>query len=215
MYRYPRFVPLPEKGNRYAIGDIHGCINTFRVLVHEVLQLKPEDQLFLLGDYVNRGPDSLGVMSDIMNLGDLGYQVFPLKGNHEVMFLNDFRKRLKPRFITFIETLPPYYETDTHFLVHAGFELELEDPFSDTEAMIWGPRDYMRPPSSFLKGRQIACGHRVHPLSQIKHAIKSRQEILPLDNGCYKGLKKKAKDYGHLCALNLDTQKLLFQPNID
>jgi serine/threonine protein phosphatase 1 len=46
---------------RYAIADIHGCCKTFHALI-EKLQLKESDDLYLLGDYIDRGPDSKGVL---------------------------------------------------------------------------------------------------------------------------------------------------------
>ena len=42
---------------KYAISDIHGCLKSFQALL-EKIDLKKEDELFLLGDYIDRGPDS-------------------------------------------------------------------------------------------------------------------------------------------------------------
>ena len=61
------FVEKPEVGRRFAISDIHGCSMTFEALLSQI-HLKKEDQLFLLGDYVNRGPDSAGVIDKILEL---------------------------------------------------------------------------------------------------------------------------------------------------
>ena len=73
----------PSTGKRYSISDIHGCFNTFRHLVEEGIKLTKSDQLFLLGDYVDRGPYSQEVLDYIMHLMDRGYHIFPLRGNHE------------------------------------------------------------------------------------------------------------------------------------
>lgn len=78
------------EGNRWAIGDIHGCPKTFQHLVQNQIQLKKEDHLYLLGDYVNRGPDSGGIIDFILELQNQGYQVFALKGNHESIILTTF-----------------------------------------------------------------------------------------------------------------------------
>jgi len=72
---------------QFAIGDIHGCLKTFRFLLEDVIRLDPEDQIYLLGDYIDRGPDSKGVLDYIMQLLEMGYKVTPVLGNHEEMLL--------------------------------------------------------------------------------------------------------------------------------
>ena len=67
-------------GKRYVISDIHGCYKTFRCLVEEVIGLSKADLLFLLGDYVDRGPSSKAVLDYILQLKDERYQLFPLRG---------------------------------------------------------------------------------------------------------------------------------------
>lgn len=73
---------------RYVIGDIHGCAAEFICLV-ESLPLEPRDLVVFLGDYVDRGPDSKGVISYLTEWRRRAPQrlVF-LKGNHEDMFLS-------------------------------------------------------------------------------------------------------------------------------
>lgn len=73
---------------RYAIGDIHGCHKTFRAMVEAEIAPGRGDELYLLGDYIDRGPDSKGVLDYIMELQRQEYQVFPLMGNHEDMLLS-------------------------------------------------------------------------------------------------------------------------------
>lgn len=72
----------------YVIGDIHGCLDELACLL-ETLPLEPSDRLVFLGDYVDRGPDSKGVVSYLIEWLSKGAQeaVF-LKGNHEDMFLS-------------------------------------------------------------------------------------------------------------------------------
>ena len=72
---------------RFIIGDIHGCRKTFQKLVMENIRLTSEDSLYLLGDYIDRGPDSKGVIDYILELQDRSFRVFPLIGNHEFLFL--------------------------------------------------------------------------------------------------------------------------------
>jgi serine/threonine protein phosphatase 1 len=72
----------------YVVGDIHGCLAEVRYLV-EQLPLERGDRLVFLGDYIDRGPDSMGVVSYLLELREQGKidAVF-LKGNHEDMFLD-------------------------------------------------------------------------------------------------------------------------------
>lgn len=79
------FVRLREHltGKRYAISDIHGCYKTFQRLVEEGIRLTKFDQLFLLGDYVDRGPSSKAVLDYIIGLMEEEFNIFPLRGNHE------------------------------------------------------------------------------------------------------------------------------------
>lgn len=71
---------------RYAIADIHGGNNTFQVLLRKI-NFRHSDQLFLLGDYVDRGPDSKGVLNTILELKNSGYDVKAVRGNHDEMLL--------------------------------------------------------------------------------------------------------------------------------
>lgn len=215
MSQQHNFIPKPSTGRRFAIGDIHGCVETFRALVSKQIRLKPSDQLFLLGDYVHRGPDSLGVLDYIMDLTSRGLQVFPLAGNHEEMFLRYNEKEIDPAYVQFIKDLSLYYKTDTHWLVHAGFNFYASDPLQDQESLVWGPSTSRTPPESFLEGRQIVCGHRVHKLSKIQAMISEKQPVIVIDNGCYQALRNQRFEIGNLLALNFDTSELLIQPNID
>ncbi len=69
-----------------AIGDIHGCLNAFRALLAAVAPAA-DDLIVTLGDYVDRGPDTRGVLDQLIALRGTG-QLIPLRGNHEVMMLD-------------------------------------------------------------------------------------------------------------------------------
>jgi serine/threonine protein phosphatase 1 len=72
----------------YVIGDIHGCSDELACLI-EQLPLAASDRVVLLGDYVDRGPDSNGVISYLLRFVEqTNYEVVFLKGNHEDMFLS-------------------------------------------------------------------------------------------------------------------------------
>jgi len=67
-----------------AVGDIHGCLDLFDHLLDFVEYDHGKDRLIVLGDYIDRGPDSAGVIDRMIDLGK-GDHVVALRGNHEVM----------------------------------------------------------------------------------------------------------------------------------
>jgi serine/threonine protein phosphatase 1 len=67
----------------WVIPDIHGCLLTFRYVVEEMIKLQMDDKLYILGDVIDRGPDSKGVIDYIMDLESRGYMVTTIRGNHE------------------------------------------------------------------------------------------------------------------------------------
>lgn len=121
-------------GRIIAIGDIHGCHQEFAELL-ERLELARDDRLILLGDLVNRGPDSCKVI-------DLARQhrAISLLGNHELRLLSYRKNRVAPKDIerptdadtfqklrpedwTYLEAMPLTHhieELNTVF-VHGGF----------------------------------------------------------------------------------------------
>jgi len=119
-------------GRLIAIGDIHGCHQEFAELL-ERLSLTKDDRLILLGDLVNRGPDSCRVI-------DLArqYRAISLLGNHELRLLNYRRtkaaynnkeadaetfSKLRPEDWTYLEAMPltHYVEELNTVFVHGGF----------------------------------------------------------------------------------------------
>jgi serine/threonine protein phosphatase 1 len=68
-----------------AIGDIHGCLTAFNTLLDAVAP-EPDDQIITLGDYIDRGPDSRGVLDCLIAL-HAGGRVIALRGNHDIMML--------------------------------------------------------------------------------------------------------------------------------
>jgi serine/threonine protein phosphatase 1 len=68
-----------------AIGDVHGCLRSLITLLAAV-EPRADDRIIMLGDYVDRGPDSRGVLDCVIGLHETG-RLVPLRGNHEVMML--------------------------------------------------------------------------------------------------------------------------------
>ena len=62
----------------YVMSDIHGCLEKYRCML-EVIELAPEDTLYVLGDVIDRGPDGVGILQDMMGRAN----VIPILGNHE------------------------------------------------------------------------------------------------------------------------------------
>lgn len=217
---------------RFVIPDIHGCARTLQHLVEEVLRPGPDDTLFLLGDYIDRGPASRQVLDLIMGWRAAGYRIEALRGNHEEMFLDACRDRSAFRlwmlnggtatlesfgvedaceiplpYRSFCEDLPPHLLLDDFVLVHAGLNFDEADPFADREAMLWTRST--RVERARIGGRRVVCGHT--PVSRQSVWDSLTGDLITLDNGCvydWPGL-------GSLTALELTGMTLSFQENID
>ncbi|MBI9032905.1 MAG: serine/threonine protein phosphatase [Bacteroidales bacterium] len=79
--------------DRWVIPDIHGCVKTLERLIGQI-QPKREDHLIFLGDYIDRGPDSKGVIDYLMGLQTQGQKMTLLKGNHEEFVLQAYEIEL-------------------------------------------------------------------------------------------------------------------------
>ncbi|MCS7073964.1 MAG: metallophosphoesterase [Bacteroidia bacterium] len=209
-------VDTPKKGQQWVIADIHGCYQTFRKLISR-LSLNLSDQLFLLGDYINRGSNSEGVLQTIIRMQRDGYQVFPVRGNHEELALSRIQvARLtgKPvryyEFGSFFESLPYFYETDTAFLVHGGFDFSKQNPFEDFESMPWVRE--MRVDPTKTQNRPVIHGHTTTSLDLIRLSIENKSLKIPLDNGC---VYRSKPELGNLLAMNMKSYELIIQPNVD
>ena len=106
----PQQASLPAGQRVYAIGDIHGRLDLFELLLARIdaddaSRGAADTTLILLGDLVDRGPDSRGVIERAMQLMATG-KVRILAGNHEEMMLGSLRDE----------------ETMRHFLRHGGRE---------------------------------------------------------------------------------------------
>jgi serine/threonine protein phosphatase 1 len=82
---------------RWVIPDIHGDAKTLKALIEE--QIKPVigDELYFLGDYIDRGPDSKGVIDYIISLQKNGHTLTLLKGNHEDSLVELYDEQIKKK----------------------------------------------------------------------------------------------------------------------
>jgi serine/threonine protein phosphatase 1 len=183
-----------KQRNRFIIGDIHGCINTLKKMLQDSLHISKTDEVFLLGDYIDRGPDSKAVIDYIMFMQEMGYSVHCLMGNHEKLLLDALESphnesiwayngsyqtlksfgitradELKPKYVNFFKTLHYYFELDDFVIVHAGLNFNIESPLTDTNAMLW-IRDEIVDISK-IDNKRIVCGHTPIPLYQIRESL--------------------------------------------
>jgi serine/threonine protein phosphatase 1 len=165
-----------------AIGDIHGCVDQLDTLLHAIA-LTSDDHLVLLGDYVDRGPDSAGVLRRIIRLGST-HRVTALMGNHEQMMLTarDSHDRFSDwlrnggdqtlrsyagvrgtlrdvpadhwQFMS--EKLVDYLETDTHIFVHANAYPDQPMDQQPDYMLRWERCDRI---AAHESGKTIVCGH--------------------------------------------------------
>lgn len=167
----------------YAIGDIHGCLTALNTVI-DACDIQPADTLVFLGDYIDRGPDSRGVIDRVLELSD-SYNVVTLRGNHEVMMLNaredneklfmwqhfggeetldsygvadgsDWQQAVPEAHWQFLEQTGRYYETARHIYVHAGLKqgVALED---QTDAYVYWKKFYS--PGLYSADQTVICGH--------------------------------------------------------
>ena len=68
---------------KWIIPDIHGCSKTLRALFDYYISPSKDDELYFLGDYIDRGPDSKGVIDYIIDMQEQGFRIHLVKGNHE------------------------------------------------------------------------------------------------------------------------------------
>jgi serine/threonine protein phosphatase 1 len=218
----------------FAIGDIHGCFFTFKKLLLDICRVKKDDDVYLLGDYVDRGPRSKELIDYIISLIEDGYRIFPIIGNHEQLLLEavdsvtameiwnkngnaetlksfglDHPSKLEKKYIDFFHSLRYYVLLDDFVLVHGGVDFELPNPLSDLYSMVWIRNTYVD--TKKIGGRRLIVGHTPRSLDMIAESIDSDRILL--DGGCV--YLHKFPNYGYLCALELNSMELFYQQNID
>jgi serine/threonine protein phosphatase 1 len=76
------------KANRkWVIPDLHGCIKTLQALIENHIRPSKNDELYFLGDYIDRNYNPKAVLDYIIWLEEHGFNIFPLRGNHEEYLL--------------------------------------------------------------------------------------------------------------------------------
>jgi serine/threonine protein phosphatase 1 len=168
-----------------VIGDIHGCLKALDALLALVAP-QPDDQIITLGDYVDRGPDSCGVLDRLIEL-DARVGLVALRGNHDFMMLQardglDVRLWLacggrqtlasygvaagswddladvvpQAHWLFLEQRLSDWYETATHIFVHAGVYPDLALDEQPTYMLHW---EKLEGPVAHCSGKVMVCGH--------------------------------------------------------
>jgi serine/threonine protein phosphatase 1 len=205
----------------FAVGDIHGCAHELNLLLDK-LPLRADSTLVFLGDYIDRGPDSRGVIEKILELREQ-LNVITLMGNHEEMlleFLSNPSSSLAGFFVfnggsatlasyvtqgnhyeipadhlNFFKTLKLYHQQDQYLFVHAGLP---EKPVAqidgelDSPTLLWIRQPFLS--SSFNWGRKVIHGHTPRQQVEIK------ENRINLDTGCVYG--------GYLSAMELNSGQI-------
>jgi serine/threonine protein phosphatase 1 len=163
-----------------AIGDIHGCSVALRTLL-AVVELQPQDRVVTLGDYVDRGPDSRGVLDQLVALIHR-CDFIPLIGNHDLMLLQSFHdpaimefwrscggnrtlasydgslENIPTEHLAFLRNLRPYFETEKWIFVHANYDAELPLAETEEDLLLWQHVSTPAPGPHF-SGKRVIVGH--------------------------------------------------------
>jgi serine/threonine protein phosphatase 1 len=171
----------------YAIGDIHGCLNHLQELLNLVKPDLDRHKLVFIGDYLDRGPHSQGVVDCIIDLKKKynPENIICLMGNHERMFLDFLQgheemffllnggaatavsywgdqwerreRRLPLEHEHFFKELKLVYQTDDYIFVHGGLQPGLPLSAQQEKDILWIRKEFIN--SEFDFGRRVIFGH--------------------------------------------------------
>lgn len=203
----------PTSPRLIAIGDIHGCAAALRALL-AAIDPRPDDTVVTLGDYVDRGLDSKGVLDELILLADR-CRLMPILGNHDEMMLHAKDGKDDLRFwlecggqtaldsyddggglnaisrdhFRFLQSCRGYFETETHFFVHANYRPDVPLDRQDDATLRWlSLRDSV--PGPHVSGKIAVVGHTPHA------EILNLGHLICLDTDCCHGGWLSALDVG-------------------
>ena len=170
----------PSEGRLLAIGDIHGCLAQLTGLM-ALVNPAAADRVVFLGDYVDRGPDSAGVIDYLIEFAAAFPQTVFLRGNHEQMFLEYLDGQDPALFLInggrqtldsyrdcglwplpsshrrFLESLRHYFESAQHIFVHAGLRPGIPLAGQTDFDMLWIRHEFLE--SNYDWGKTVVYGH--------------------------------------------------------
>lgn len=197
-----------------AIGDVHGCAKALSALLSAIAPT-PDDTLIPLGDYVDRGSDSRGVIAQMIELRSQ-CRLIPLMGNHEIMMLAALRGTLDPmawqRFggadtlasyggqlseiapehHEFLASCLRFYESEAHIFMHANYLAHFPLEEQPEQFLFWTHISTVLPPPH-QSGKKAIVGHT----PQIGGEILDLGHLVCIDTCCFAG--------GWLTALDVNT----------
>lgn len=214
-----------------AIGDVHGCRRSLQALLKE-LKPGPDDHLVFIGDYVDRGPDSRGVIQDLLSLRDQHECTF-LRGNHEALLLSyvdhgEFETFLHnggqqtlasygmdvgnlyfpDEHMAFIRETKLYLETEDAVFVHAGLRpgLTVRENLERGDEMIYlWERSHIRCSNDELAWEKtVICGHT--PVARPINIPK----LINIDTGCVFGPRRP--EFGRMTAVRWPEREFVSVP---
>lgn len=169
----------------YAFGDIHGCLTQLEELIRlcETNAGESRMKFIFLGDYIDRGPNSRGVVEFLIELQTyMPDRVICLKGNHEDMLLaavedegrEDHWLRnggtqtlysyevpstidLPRRHLDWLRSLPTFHDDGLRFFVHAGVHPARPLDQQDEHDLLWIREPFLSSNKDF--DRLIVHGH--------------------------------------------------------
>lgn len=212
--------------SRYVMSDIHGCYTEFIEMINTI-HFNDNDQLYILGDIFDRGPQPLKVLDYIMDKEN----IIMIKGNHEKLFQDSIKNNdytlwyLNGGYVThsqleergkeevlkvynYIRNLPLIKVVDKFIMVHAGLEkyddsLELDQFLTQEESTCIWSRSNIGNEKKY-RDYTVICGHTpVQNIEEGANTILKRIGTIYLDCGCCFGKKVK----GQLSCLRLDDMK--------
>lgn len=192
-------------GRTIAIGDIHGCALALKSLLAAIAP-RAEDTIITLGDHIDRGPDSRGVIDTLMALARR-CRVVPILGNHDQMLLDalddpgrtrcwlisggdatlrsygiDHPADLPGSHLDWICACVDYHETATHIFTHACYFPEVPMAEQPPLALRWESiRDEV--PAPHVSGKTAVVGHT----SQKSGEVLDAGHLVCLDTYCFGG----------------------------
>ncbi|WP_430910430.1 metallophosphoesterase family protein [Methylobacterium sp. sgz302541] len=172
-------------GLTYAVGDIHGCAGLLERLLARIEDHAAGEPhaLVFLGDYIDRGPDSAGVIRLLRTLQWRDPErVTCLMGNHEALLLAALREpggmdrwcmsggeetlrsfgvheaaAIPGEVLDWVEALPTVHSDARRWYVHAGFRPGQEAPDPDIHTRLWIREPFLSEDHDF--GRHVVHGH--------------------------------------------------------
>ena len=169
----------------FIVGDIHGCLGMLQRLMRKIPWRPDVDRLIFLGDYVDRGEDSRGVIEAVMEIKRTSERVDCLLGNHERILLDFIEGRDVSTFflnggtstlnsyrvaqqrygepliptahVGFLKSLKTWIELDDYYVVHAGFRPGVELENQSLEDLLWIRDSFIF--SNYRFGKRVIFGH--------------------------------------------------------